>query len=443
MKNTNTQKEDTNKFFSETPQKGWLQRLKEESWEAELLVSAISIYSTFQLFNGISWATNFFIDVLNPNQYYAAYFIVFFGLIAISVLAAMFVIHFFLRAYWIGLVGLNSVFPDYSIEDSAYSKIYTKKILSILPKLKGSIHKVDELCSVIFSAAFTFLLSFGYIALFSCIYLLLYNLLSDYISTYILLAPWFLIFSGMMFQSIITIISNLKANKEKEKLQILNFKLVKIVYVVVYGPLYKSILQVSMIFGSNFKKKKSLIHLIILFLFSGLFVAILQIPKTNIFYLIQYENYFDANKTYSEYYKSSNHENYFLLAPEIESDKITSKAMQVFIPVFDHEIKTRETICDEYNNDSSKEKKEQRQDRAEYLLECYKKYIHVYINDNKVAVDFLRYHKHPKTKQFGLLCFIKMNDLPTGLHYLKVEKKGKEKIMLDWEIPFYFAPNMN
>ena len=30
--------------------KGWLQRLKEESWEAELLVSAIAIFGTFQLF---------------------------------------------------------------------------------------------------------------------------------------------------------------------------------------------------------------------------------------------------------------------------------------------------------------------------------------------------------------------------------------------------------
>jgi hypothetical protein len=28
----------------------WLQRLKDESWEAELLVSAIAIFGTFQLF---------------------------------------------------------------------------------------------------------------------------------------------------------------------------------------------------------------------------------------------------------------------------------------------------------------------------------------------------------------------------------------------------------
>ncbi|MEE9407093.1 MAG: hypothetical protein V3V28_03350 [Polaribacter sp.] len=177
--------EDTKGILSKEKTNDWLQRLKNESWEAELLVSAIAIFGTFQLFKVINWTTNWFIDILTPNQYIYAYFIVFFGLIAISTLVAMFIIHFFLRAYWIGLVGLNSVFSDYSIEDSAYSKIYTEKILSILPKLTDSIQKVDKLCSVIFSVAFTFLLMFGYIALLASIYLLLFNLLSDYVSIYI------------------------------------------------------------------------------------------------------------------------------------------------------------------------------------------------------------------------------------------------------------------
>ena len=29
----------------------WLQRLKDESWEAELLVSAIAVFGTYQLFD--------------------------------------------------------------------------------------------------------------------------------------------------------------------------------------------------------------------------------------------------------------------------------------------------------------------------------------------------------------------------------------------------------
>jgi hypothetical protein len=171
----------------------WLQRPKDESWEAELLESAIAIYGTFQMFGLIEWVTNKYIELLPVEQYYVGYFIVFIGLLAISILLSMFVIHFFLRAYWIGLVGLNSVFPDYGLEDSAYSKIYTEKILSILPRQDETIQKVDELCSVIFSAAFTILLIYSYLAVILSIYLLIYNLLSDYVPFYLLLAPLLII----------------------------------------------------------------------------------------------------------------------------------------------------------------------------------------------------------------------------------------------------------
>ena len=40
------------------PKRSWLERLKDESWEAELLVSAIAIFGTFQLFDAINWITN-------------------------------------------------------------------------------------------------------------------------------------------------------------------------------------------------------------------------------------------------------------------------------------------------------------------------------------------------------------------------------------------------
>ncbi|MEM8847177.1 MAG: hypothetical protein AAGD17_08765, partial [Bacteroidota bacterium] len=136
-------------------EKSWLNRLKEESWEAELLVSAVAIFAVLKGFSAVDWLVIKFIDNLDPSQYFVGYTVVVSGYLAIGVLACMFIIHFALRAYWIGLVGLNSVFPDYSLEDSAYSPIYTEKLLQILPKLPKTINKVDELCSVIFSAAFS------------------------------------------------------------------------------------------------------------------------------------------------------------------------------------------------------------------------------------------------------------------------------------------------
>ena len=57
--------------------KDWLQRLKNESWEAELLVSAIAIFGTLQLFALIDWTTARFFDFLHPSQYSFGYMIAF------------------------------------------------------------------------------------------------------------------------------------------------------------------------------------------------------------------------------------------------------------------------------------------------------------------------------------------------------------------------------
>ncbi len=55
-----------------------------------------------------------------------------------------------------------------------------------------------------------------------------------------------------------------------------------------------------MIFGSNFKKNKSLVKLIMAFLLSGILVSFVKIDDTNIFYLI--DKSFDLPKDISKPY---------------------------------------------------------------------------------------------------------------------------------------------
>jgi hypothetical protein len=420
----------------------WLQRLKDESWEAELLVSAIAIFGTFQLFDVIEWATNKFINVLNPSQYLVGYAIVFLGLFAISILASMFVVHFILRAYWIGLVGLNSVFPDYSIEDSAYSKIYTEKILSILPKLEDSIKKVDALCSVIFSAAFTFLSMYLYMALFAYVYLMIFNLLSSYVPTIILLIPLVLFIVAMLSQMVISIVANLKKNKEKENLQLLYFKAVKYGSLIMIGPMYRSILQVIMIFGSNFKKNKSLAYLMLSFLIFGMPLAVVQMNKTNIPFLIKNGLSIESDelKVNPNYYQSENANSTFLLAPEIESDIIKSQVVKIFIPIFDNEKKMSEATCDIYVEDDNKSSVEQRKERRQSALNCYQKYNSVYLNDEKKDIDFLKY-THPITKQFGIIGYLSLNNEKFRMHTITIKKEFSQENMSTWSIPFYYTQN--
>ena len=419
--------------------KSWIQKLKEESWNAELLVTTISIFGALQLFDLVAWLANFFIDNLDSSQYLVAYGIVYFSLLAVSIMMSMFVIHFILRAYWVGLLGLNSVFPDYSIENSAYSPLYTKKLLATLPKLKDSIKKVDELCSVIFSVAFTFLLLYLYLGIFNTIYLLLFNLLVDYVPSYILLIPMYFIAGLMIVQTLLVLLGSKGKNRENEHLQSWTVRLVRFVAVILYGPFHKAITQVMMIFGSNYKKKKNLVYLVILFLTSGIFLSVFKMFDTNIPFLINQKQVFDVTKSQAAFYASEDVAVDFLLYPEIESDVIHSDVVRLFIPIYEHEKKLRKGVCEAILETKS----ETRDTKVAALLECYSQYNYVSINDGEsLELDFLgRYHT--KTEQFGIITYIPLTDIERGMHKIKVRKYyGEEQDAVEWIVPFYYAPKV-
>lgn len=430
---------ETTPFVENKKNIKWLQRLKEESWEAELLVSAIAIFGTFQLFGFIEWVTNKLIDLLPIEQHIYGYTITIIGLLAISVLVSMFVIHFILRAYWIGLVGLNSVFPDYSVEDSAYSKVYTELFLAILPKQEETIQKVDELCSVIFSVAFTILLIYSYMSLFLSVYMLIYNLLLDYVPSYILLIPLFLILGLIVLQTIFGIVGNLKKFKSNVGIQTWMFKTVRLASMVTYGPLYRNLLQVTMVFGTNFKKKKSLVYLVLMFFVSGMFLTFVKVTDTNIFHLIFPKDH-DVEFMYLSYYGDQNSDESFLLTPQIQSDIIEGNTVKLFIPIFHHERNYQKKTCGEFNDEESLSSDENRVNSRKYYLDCYGKYHSIKLNGKVVNIDFLK-KDHPVSEQFGIVGFIDKEFLQKGKNTLVVTKTLGDVKKFTWTIPFYYQPN--
>ncbi|NHF60929.1 hypothetical protein FK220_016370 [Flavobacteriaceae bacterium TP-CH-4] len=416
----------------------WLQRLKDESWEAELLVSAIATFGTFQLFDVVFWATYRFIDLLPPKQYPLGYFIVISGLLAVSILVSMFVIHFFLRAFWVGLVGLNSVFPDYSLEDSAYSKIYTEKILSILPKQEETIQKVDELCSVIFAAAFCLLLIYAYLAITLSIYLFAFNVLSEYIPKELLLIPIGAIALLFIIQTVMGIVGNLKIFKENVIVQTWMYRIVRVGSMAMYGPLYKILLQITMTFGSNFKKKKPLIGLLLLFLFCGMVVSVVMGAKSDMVHLVRPDRFY-KDTVYKEYYRNQNGDSGFLLTPEIDSDVIESKVLKLFIPIYGNERKYQEKICGPFEEDENRNQDENtRLIRAQYL-DCYQQYNQIFVDEVRIRVDFIK-QNHPETGQFGVICYLDTGQMNAGKNVLRVKKKFEKEVVSEWSIPFYLVP---
>lgn len=417
--------------MSEASNKQWLQRLKEESWEAELLVAAISIFGALQLFVFVEWVTDIFINVLPPSLYIGAYFVAFSALLAISILTTMFIIHFMLRAYWVGLVGLNSVFSDYSVEHSAFSKIYMERLIKKLPTLNESVDRADKLCSVIFSAAFGVLMAYGWMFIGSTLYLMLVNSLSSFISIYLLLAPVFCFLILIVIQSLLSVIVNFARFKENERFQIFAYKLTMLVSMLSFGPLYKSIMQISTIFSSNFKKDKALVKLVVLFIFSGFVLAALKLLPTNIPYLLFPDRFNDATNAEPRYYKNLANTQSFLLAPQLSNDLVTETILEVFVPTFSYERSLYKNQCNALKSIDKAERKARRE--AELL--CLKQHHRFFINGEEINADIIK-TEHSSTLQNGIRAYINLDSVGEGFHKFEVTKDIFD-VPITYSVPFY------
>lgn len=414
--------------------KNWLQKLKDESWEAELLVAAVGTFGSFQLFGFIDWLANLFINLLPRSLYFVGYFITFTGLAAVSILACMFVIHFMLRAYWVGLVGLNSVFSDYSTKDSMFSQSYTEKITRILPKLDQSVESADRLCSVIFAAAFCMLMMYTSMGLFGSLYLLAYHFLSRFVPEFILLIPLVVMVTLLVLQAIISAISNLPKYKENERIQHIYYRTALITSICTFGPLYKSVLQISMTFSSNFKRDAGLVKLVLLFVLSGFILAGAKMNQTNILYLFVPDKYFDATEADPRFYQDKNADTTFLLAPQLGSDVIKEPIIDLFIPIYRSERYHYKQQCQALIDVENGELSEKRLAR----LSCYKAFHQILIDGTPMEVDMIK-ALHPETGQFGIIAYIRMDDrFNTGQYQLEVVK-SIHSTPLRWFLPFYYV----
>ncbi len=156
------EKKSSSNVFAE-----WLEKLQQESWQLELIISGFAIYGLF--------SANDYMNGIDDNVFYSGEWytvLIMFALIVIRVgimiSTTNLLVHVFIRGLWIGAIGLRYVSGDIDYDKLNYSPringFYQKKIGSF----DRYIEKLEKLASTIFS--YTFLLFF---ISFSCfIYLM-------------------------------------------------------------------------------------------------------------------------------------------------------------------------------------------------------------------------------------------------------------------------------
>jgi MFS family permease len=130
-----------------------LERLRDRTDELELIISSLTIFALFSL---PGWLFGNFADIYSHLSTSLVIAATVGGAVITGTsygLAACFVVHLMARAYWVGLIGLRTVFPDGIDWDKTpgLGPLSRKYYRDTLPGLDAVIQKTDKVASSLFA----------------------------------------------------------------------------------------------------------------------------------------------------------------------------------------------------------------------------------------------------------------------------------------------------
>ena len=143
----------------------WLEKLQQESWQLELLISGFALFAIWESRTMIDGYENYLAVNKNGSGYLNDVLVYFSWLLSISWRIFFFnlLIHVLARGLWIGAIGLRYVSSDINYEYLDYADIFTDFLKRQVGDFDDYIERLERFSSVIF--AYTFLLFFVFLSL--------------------------------------------------------------------------------------------------------------------------------------------------------------------------------------------------------------------------------------------------------------------------------------
>ncbi len=415
------------KDFNNPAFKKLLQKLQEESWQLELLISGFAIFGLFSAYEPLKIAIK---EAQNADNPYAGALYTF---LIVSVLILLFnlMLHVTLRGLWIGALGLRYVSGDIDYDELKYAPKFTNYLKKKIGSFDKYIATLENYCSIIF--AISFLLIFYVLAIaFTIItivlvatYLVDNERVPEWVSKYIGGGLIVGIVIGMLITFIDFITQGLlKKNKWVAK---------------VYFPIYWifSFITLSFLYRPlvyNFLDNKF-----------GRRISIFLVPVYILLLVVtsienRQSNYFEKSSSSSAYVTSKN--NYedmltdkgeFIRTAAIPSKVIKESYLKVFMPL-------NEAIEDRMfkRNEGLKPKKDKRGLHTDIVFSnnnidfrkrdsLKKVYIKTFNTTYKVYIDSTQYESdfilgESSTDEFGFETFIDIKNLSEGKHLLTLRR---------------------
>ncbi len=409
-----------------------LQKLQEESWQLELLISGFAIFGLFTAFPSIQFAME---DAQNSQQIYK--FVIYsIAWASCAILIFNLLLHVLLRGLWIGALGLRYVSGDIDYDSLKYSPKFTKYLKKRVGSFDKYISTLENYCSVIF--AISFLLIFYVIAMTFTIvlialianYLLASNELPSWLSKGVGIPLMLFVVFGMFF----TVIDffTLGFLKKKKWVSKIYFPIYWVFSFITLSFLYRPL--VYNFLDNKFGKRLSF-ALVPFYILIGVTLSLRY--KTS--------NYFSPNFSSSDITANSNNyedlidaESDFIDDVVIQSKVINDNYIKVFV-LFSENIEDRIYA---FNEGLEPEKDERGlgsnitfgenivnlSKRDSLRREYIKTFNHIYdvkIDTTYTDCEFI--FAKSKNDKIGFESYLSINQLNDGKHVLKVNRKSIRK----------------
>jgi len=466
--------------------KKWLDKLQEESWNLELLISGFSIFGLFKAREFLDDKFALFFANETVSNSLMAYFEVFFLMIYTCVLIfiVFLLFHIFFRGLWIGTIGIRYVAGDIDYDSLKYNSAITNHLKKKIGSFDDFILKLEKISSLIFGYTFLLILVLCSVCLYLIFTYMVVNGL-DYVSEgtpfwgvhIILLILMFLIALFAVIDFVTGGVLKKIKNRAFTKLYIFCSKAVTwITLSFLWKPLYFNLVDK--------KKTKWLIYFVIpvftlLYLQTTIKYNAFSIYPKNFssdsnreFYTICFKE--KARSSFQTcFYDNLRQKNEVIQVMSLQNHKIEGKSMELFVKLYNYDEKLIMTMDstikpiatkgfssdlikkskyenelllrreEKSNFDNSYYKKEQKRYREnlDKILQSAKKMYSIRINEllvNKDSIDIL-FHKHLNQNEEGFLLLFPAENMEKGINLITLEKLTHDHDTIDFTIPFIYS----
>lgn len=440
----------------------WLEKLQQESWNLELLISGFSIFLLLQAKDQLSKLLEYvYIHYSFSEEVMAIIFLAIgSGILSCVALIICLVVHILLRGFWIGTIGLRSVQPTIDFKKLRYAPAFEQRLKEKLPSLDRSLIRLDQVSSAIFS--FAFLVIFMLVSLVSwflsvSFIILFRDFIYDFFETETWLSETFyntftIISLIIIFLSLLYLIDTLSGGILK-RIKWLKSRpyiwIYKFMVVITLSFLYRSIYYHLVSYFGLWPSR---------FLLSSFILAIVLIPFMRLDHQIYFPDLEPNNKILSHYYDDIRSSDTPIKDVAISSSTISSDQIPLFIRYDPAINETIQHLCKDYQPTRKKgfssgiqidkngfgvSSPNVEEASPDSLLACLTSIYTVTINDSLYQDLQYYYLEHPNKGELGVHTVLNIKKLAAGHHLLKVDyqhwnERQDTVLVRNWAtIPFW------